>query len=367
MAWPDPQEVAVLTIDGVDYRNWETVQVTHTRYTSPYIWAKFTCAEDIPPPKNYAAMRIIPGQLCTITLGGQLALTGQVSTRQVFFDDKRHYVEIQATSKVEPFASSSIVHKTNEYKKTTAKKHIDEIIAPIGLKLMVLGGHLPENIFSRISHAPGTTMQDGTEMVLRQLGNYPLSSTPEGDLAVEAATGSAGQDTVYEGDLGRPKILAGREVIRNMGIANGLWTMTQTEATNTTWGTKAGHEPFHDGTFTGLLDSPFSFGWAPLVTALELPQLNPKAFLAGRARAEQELQTVDLITVIVTMRGWMRPSGGLWSLWQKVQVISPMLVMDTSIPALIVKSIVFSQDNRGGTTTTLELCNERALGAPYIG
>jgi prophage tail gpP-like protein len=63
---------------------------------------------------------------------------------------------------------------------------------------------------------------------------------------------------------------------------------------------------------------------------------------------------------LVTVHGWLRPSGGLWDRNQTVFVTSPMLIMNQE--PLITKVVTFTQDNETGARTTLELCNPSALG-----
>lgn len=359
MVWPNPQEVAVLTIDGYDYADWESVQVKHSINAHPFYTVRFTCSEALPISKNWDVMRIKPGQWCTVSLGGQIAISGWVFTRQVVVDARRHYVEIQAGSDAMPAAYSSIIHKTREFKNIKAESFLKQIISPLGINFSVIG-KLPEAEFPRISIEPGTSVLDAAELVLRQVGNYPMTSSPQGGIRV-VADHTAGEDTIYEGNLGNPPYLEGREVIFNPGMASGMYGVAESEANDKKWGTKVTHEPFHKDGF----NFPFVGGKAPLETVLEIPNINPQQFLAGRVTAEKELQGSDEITVTVTVQGWMRPSGGLWDIDQKVHVVSPMLVMDGSL-ALIPKNITFSQENQGGTRTTLELCNQLALSSAQL-
>src|SRR5882724_4837521 len=169
-------------------------------YQHPFFTVRFTCSEGMPLSKNWAVLRIKPGQWCTVTLGGKLAISGWVFTRQVVVDARRHYVEIQAGSDAMPLAYSSVVHKTGEFKKTTAEKFLKQIIKPFGIKFEIIG-KLPQTEFERISLEPGTSAFEAAEMVLRQIGNYPMTSSSEGGLVV-VAEHSNGEDTIYEGDLG---------------------------------------------------------------------------------------------------------------------------------------------------------------------
>src|SRR5512143_3112097 len=115
LTWPDPKTVAVLNVNGTKYKDWETIMVKQTLFVPPFYWCRFTCSEGMPISKNFAAMQIKPGAYCTVTLGGVLAFTGKVETRQVYYDAHRHYVEIQCASNLEQLSSSSIVKNDMEW------------------------------------------------------------------------------------------------------------------------------------------------------------------------------------------------------------------------------------------------------------
>lgn len=353
MVWPNPKEVAVLTVDGAEYSDWKSVEVVHALREHPYYKVRFTCSEGLPLANNFALMRIAPGQWCTVKLGGVLAVSGFVYSRQVFYDARNHYVEIQAGSDTMPIAYASIISKTGELKNVTAEQAIRSWVGPLGINFSVEGGSLPQDKFPRLSSAPGETVLERTEETLRQLGNIPLTSRPQGGLV--AAVGPIdGGHTFVEGQ----DIKEGREVIFNPGMMSETYGVAHDEGDDQKRGAKITHAPF----LADIINSSWAAGYAPLVTVLELPTSNQR-LLSGRNLAEKELQGGDLITVIVTVQGWMQPEGGLWKRNATYYVKSPMLVMDGRIP-LRSKTVRFMQDDHGGTRTVLELCNELALGWP---
>jgi len=354
-SFPSPQDIAVLEIDGMQYGEWESVSVRHAYYDVPFVTARFTCSEAQPIAANYAALRILPGQWCKVYLGGQLMMSGYVATRQVFYDAFRHYVEIQAVSNVASMAYTSIISKTHELKNVTAEQAIRSWLAPSGIQFRVEGGALPSRKFPRIAHAPGTPIIEMVETVLRQLGSYPLRSNPQGELVVEAGESSQ-TDTVTEGI----DILEGREIIQNLGMAKGSYGIGEQPGNDKTNMTKSAHEVFKANPYSNAAVEQY----APQVIAAEHP--GDVQNMSGRANAEQLLQTQDTINVIITVRGWFKPSGGIWTCGQKVMVKSPMLVMDGSID-LKAKTITYSQDNRRGTRTVLELANPLALDKMNVG
>lgn len=354
MVFPRPEETAILIVGGREFRDWESVSVTWELRQHPYLRFRFTCSEGFPLSKNFAAMRIVPGMECTVILAGQQIVDGVVSTRQVFYDARRHHIEIQGASDTMSIAQASVVHKTGEFKDKNYQQYATELLKPFPMiNFVVAGGQLPSTTFPRISIPPGTSVLEALELPLRSLGGIQLTSNPQGDL-VAVVGPFGGQDTVYEGDLGRPSILEGRELIYNPGMASGIFSIGQKPGNNDEWGAKASHVPYHGNPFQSLAPS-----YAPQAVPLEIPAWT-KDFLKGRSQGGQAWQQRDEVTVFATMQGWLRPSGGLWSAGQMVTVVSPMLVMDGGL-SLQLKSATFTQDDKSGTRTVLELMNEAAL------
>ena len=86
----------------------------------------------------------MPGAICTVTLAGQLAFTGKVTTRQVFVDARRHHIEIQCANNLE-LETSSVISKTMEYKNNTPEQIIRSVLKPFGINLVVENGQLPQH------------------------------------------------------------------------------------------------------------------------------------------------------------------------------------------------------------------------------
>jgi prophage tail gpP-like protein len=344
-------ELAVLEINGKLYQDWETVSVVHQKQKNPFFSYRFTCSEAMPLAKNFGVLQIKPGDTCQVTLAGQQAVFGYVNTRQVFYDSKRHYVEIQGSSSVAGLAYSSAISKTMESKNVTAEQYIKSLLKPVGINLKVEGGQLPQTKFDRLSIAHGTTILEAIEHPLRMLGNFPLTSNTKGDLVVSAGTTGKGGDFV-EGK----NILEGREIIYNEGMATHIYPVAQNPGTDKKSMVQVASAPFLKQNFDGLgLISRF----LPAVIPTELPA-QAKTQLASRASTDNSLMNGDRVTLFITVQGWLNPSGKLWDIQGTYSVKSPMLLMkgDEKLQAY---AITFSQDNERGSRTLLELRNDAAM------
>lgn len=354
MSWPPPTEQAILIVNGARYTDWESVMVRHALREQPPYRCRFTCSEGMPLAKNFAVMRIKPGDHCTVMLAGNLAFSGKVETRQVYYDANRHHIEIQCATFVE-VATSSVISKTGEWKDKTFQQIGQDVLGKLGLNMVFEGGAPPSHKFPRVSAIPGETVHDFLDTLARGLsksgGGLGLSFTSniQGDFVVIMGP-NGGQDSVVEGQ----NIIIGREIVYNPSMAGSAPAISQGTGDNENWGAKVASVPF----FQESIDT-FGKSFVPGVIRNELPNFD-KGLLQGRATSEGLWQQGDQITVVATVYGWLRPSGGLWYRDQTVIVTSPMLIMDGT--SLIAKSVTFTQDNSTGTRTTLELCNPAAIG-----
>lgn len=353
MVWPNPNELAILTVNGVDYQDWETVYVKHSLKDRPAYQYRFTCSEDSPIAKNLGVMRIKPDDLCSVTLAGQPAITGKVYSRQVFYDAHRHFIEIRGASATLDLSGTSAIVPNQELSNVTYQQLIEALLKPYNKKLVVEGGSLPTIPFDRVRVANGETIEEVADRYARALTqntdiSISFTSNPQGDfvILVGAATGS---DNLAEG----VNILEAREIIYNVHMASGHSSVGQRPGNNQQWGTKV-TQLYHQ-----IAAKTFGTSIIPVISKMPFPAWNT-TFLQGFSSNNRDWQGEDQITVYVTVHGWLRPSGGLWYRGQKVQVKSPMLILDGD-ENLIARNITFTQDNNNGTRTTLELVNATAL------
>lgn len=348
-------EIATITVDGTVFKDWESVVVRDVENDSSD-YCMFTCSEGSPLSHSIATMQIRPGQKCTVSLAGDLVITGKVETRQVAYTATAHGIQIIGQAYTRALTLGSVVHKTREFKKKSFQQITDELVKPFGIKFKPIG-QISQKVFERLNIAHGETPWAVIERLAR-LRNVTLGTDVDGSLTGRTEWPSTG-DSLIEGQ----NILEARETmttISNGDNDNSHFKITQQPPTgDKDWGAKAAQQ-FHADQFNNLFVFGGSGSYVPLVTALEHP--GDKDDAQTRGETEQTQRANEELRVDIVVQGWLRPSGTLWKAGTTVHVKSPMLIVDE---VLKIKEVEFSQDSKAGTRTTLTCVREAVPGHKY--
>jgi prophage tail gpP-like protein len=299
----------------------------------------------MPLAKDFASIRIRPGDHCTIMLGGQLAISGYVETRQVAYTGEQHGVELSGHSKTKALADGAVMHETMEWKNKPFQRIVTDILRPFGIQLKPLTA-LPNKPFERVNVAPGQSAWNTIEELARDR-KIVLGTDTQGNLTARVGGATGGGDAVIEGR----NILEGREVM----------SINQGGGPNTSMSQQTGtdYRPQHENAHTpnasadNKVKMPGPGVYAPNTNIADRP--GDKTDMKNRSDNESTKRGQEQLQVTIVVQGWHKPSGGLWQPGQSVQVRSPMLILDEP---LILKSANFTQDNKSGTRTTLELTRD---------
>ena len=337
-----PQEVAEISVNGRKYRDWESVTVKLAEGESNPSF-RFTVSEGKPLSKNFADIRIRPGDHCTIKLAGELAITGYVETRQVAYTGEQHGIEISGVGYTKAMADGAASTDTgNEFRKKSFKEIADTATKQHGLTFKALTP-LPNRPFERASIPPGESWWNFLETLARQR-RITLGTDKEGNLTGRCYFEGGGAQLV-EGK----NILEGREVmtINQGGGPNDA--VGQHGANNLNFGPKVTH-----GAKSSSKANVSTGGkgvHAPNRQLAEHPGMKEDTDL--RSNHESDQRGAEQLQVTIVVQGWLKSGGGgLWKPGEKVHVKSPMLIVDETLDLV---SATFTQDNKSGTRTTLEL------------
>ncbi|HKD37302.1 MAG TPA: hypothetical protein VKB78_10890, partial [Pirellulales bacterium] len=110
----------------------------------------------------------------------------------------------------------------------------------------------------------------------------------------------------------------------------------------------------HNGTDASQLHCTVA-GGANHPSMIETPAEQPvksQDEVCERAMFEAQWRESTEISAYITVQGWLYDGANLWEPGQHIHVKSPMAMLDLVMAA---QSVTFTQDERGGTETTLEL------------
>jgi prophage tail gpP-like protein len=336
-------EIASITVGGRTFRDWESVTVKMVEGESNHSF-KLSVSEGAPLTKNFGSLQIKPGDHCTITLGGELAISGYVETRQGGYSATQHGIQIIGHSYNKAAADGAVMHKTMEFKNQPLQQIATSLLKPFGIKFVPKTA-MPTKKFPRVNVAPGTSAWHQLDTLARQR-QVTLGTDKQGNVTGRTFF-MGGGDALIEGK----NILEAQEVM-TMNMGDGPYNQkSQTPGGNVNFGREAAGPT--SKTDSRPLGESSKGVHAPQVALNEHP--GDKDDTKARGNMESQRRGQEQLQVTITVQGWHKPSGGLWEPGTKVQVQSPMLLVNESLKLM---SATFTQDSKSGTRTTLELTRE---------
>jgi prophage tail gpP-like protein len=334
---PKSSEVAQLVVAGTTFEDWETVWVQH-RWADGWPLFRFTAAERAPLPTLWTSLQFKPGDLCTILLGGQLAITGVVLERQTAYDAGNHSVQLSGAGMTWGAATSSVDSKDGNFDRMSLKPIADKVTAPFGVNVLAVG-QIDATPFDRLQAQPGELVFDFLDRIARVRG-VTLGSDHLGNLLLIGQHSNPIVQQLTEGE----NILKMQCVVSNEKMSS-VYATTGQKAVEDGTGMRESAEM--QAKAQGSLKNIFKF----LETVTEQPVKN-QSELEARANYESVQREGTLIIAYVTVQGWLRDGKNLWRTGNDVWVYSPMAMLNM---AMKIQTATFTQDSKSGTTTTLEL------------
>ena len=334
------EETATIVVNGRRFSDWETVMVQH-RWNEAYPVFKFTTADQIEVPMDWRLLQFKPGDDCAIYLGGQLAITGVIITRQVAYDASNHGVMLDGVGITWWAHRASIVPQGNEpvgnFDNMSFQQAAQQVLAPTGIQLVTVGT-LDATPFVRLQSEPGETIWAFLERIARPRGIVMGSDHLGNFLAIGQHTFSPTADLIEGVNIKKAQVTITSQDLYSKYIVYG-----QTAASDDQNGTDASEQK---GEVGGS-----SRRYSPRLTTAEQPVWS-QAEVQARAAAEAIWSEGTIIQATITVQGWMRPSGGLWKAGSDIRVWSPMAMLDM---VMKVQSVTFMQSRQEGTESVLDL------------
>lgn len=338
-------EVATIIVRGRKFTDWESVWVQH-RWAESSALFKFTAAERDPYPTLWQRLQFVPGDICTIYLGGVLALNnGIITDRQVAYDPGNHGVQLLGRSLTYYAAQSSTDHKDENFDGKTFEQVARTVLAPYPVGIKVVGTLNPRP-YARLRGPKGATIWDFLETIARPRG-IVLGSDHLGNILLIGDHSFAIDADLIEGqNIKKCQCLIS---IQNLYARYG--GMAQSAGTD-------GHSGKQSNELYAEVQDKFPTAAYNLFTS-PFPVWD-EAELREEVDNEARWHKGTKIQATITTYGWFQPRApNLWRAGQNVQTKSPMAILDRVLKA---QTVTFTQDNTNGTETTLDLVAPWLLG-----
>ncbi|MBT1509401.1 hypothetical protein KIP88_02705 [Bradyrhizobium sp. SRL28] len=334
---PNPQEVAQLILGSLVFEDWETVWVQH-RWQQAWPMFKFSSTEgDL--PMEWAKLQFKPGDPCEIMLGGQLAVTGIITNRQVAYTSTEHGIQLSGVGKQWGPATSSVPMSDNKnnFDNKNAEDAIRKAITQVGGQLKVIG-EVDKQVFERLQAHPGELTWDLASRIAR-MGCATMGTDHLGNFLLIGEHAFPVTQQLTEGDnILKMQCVFSNEQMYNEYALTGQFAVSdeKTQRQSAEMRAKVG----------GVMDQ--ALRYIEIVT--DQPVKSPEQL---QRRANYEALQADGTQVVanVTVQGWLRNGVDLWHCGDLVYIKSPMCPLDL---AMKIQTATFAQDSRAGTTTLLE-------------
>jgi prophage tail gpP-like protein len=336
---PNPAEVAQLAVAGIKFEDWETVWVQH-RWQDGWPLFRFTAAENATMPTFWTALQFKPGDPCQIILGGQLAITGIILTRQTAYDAANHSVELSGAGRTWAAATSSIDQQNNKgnFDNMPITTICNKIFADFGVNVVQIGT-VDQTPFDKCQSHPGELTFDFADKLARTRGATLGSDHLGNVLLIGDHSYPVVQDLIEGQNIMKMQCIISNEMMSTeysiLGQAPNAEEMSASQAAEM------------EAQVPGTLKNFRKF----IQTVAEQP-VKSMAELQSRAAYEARFREGTLIRAYVTVQGWLRDGSNLWRCGDDVFVLSPMAMLSF---VMKIQTITFQQDSQSGTTTVLEL------------
>ncbi len=288
---------------------------------------------------EWAKLQFKPGDPCTINLGGQLAVTGIITNRQVAYTGTEHGIQLSGVGKQWGPATSSVpmTDNKNNFDKKNAEDAIRKAVTQVGGQLKVIGT-VDKELFDWLQAHPGELTWDLACRIARMacatmgtdhLGNFLLI----GEHAYPIT------QNLIEGDnILKMQCVFSNEQMYNEYALTGQFAVSddKTQRQSAEMRAKA----------TGIMEQALRY----LEIVTDQP-VKSEAQLKRRANYEALQADGTQVVATATVQGWLRNGVSLWQCGDLVYIKSPMCPLDM---AMKIQTATFAQDSKAGTTTQLE-------------
>jgi prophage tail gpP-like protein len=341
---PDPAEFCEVVANGQRLRGWTHVEVAR-EFGAAATEFKLTAADADAAGLADAASRLPAGTEVQIVLAGTQVANGLIYVRQGAMNPRSRSLMVQGLSRTAELVIASHIAKGGQYKGYSFEQIANAVTAPFGIKFQWAA--MPADAAKPFRDPQvfiGETAFSFLERLARQRG-IKLHDDEHGNLIGDDPAQGGGQTATLEEGKNIWSIVT---VTRDDTVFSRLDAIGQQKGDDNVFGKSASQ-------VRATATDPAVQRYRPLMIVAEEP--SNQADLQSRVNREIEERRWTAVQVQATVRGWLKPGGGLWNVGEYVDLKAPWTLPTSDGTArLFVQSVTFAQSpETPGTITTLGL------------
>lgn len=325
----DAQNVVSLTVDGMDYSGWKSVEISAglerqaRDFNLGITWKWADQKIDVP---------IRQGAKCQVSIGDDLVLTGWVFSTPVSYDDKQITRSITGRSLTADLVDCAAVNKPGQWNNQGVLSIVKALAGPYGISVR---SEIPEG--SQLSDHTIKPGETAFESIDRLLTLFRVFSTDDArGMAVLAKPGSEGRafDSLVVGQ----NVKSGDASLDFSGVFSEYRVLGQKSGTDDEYGAKAAEVS------ATLTDDRVTRRRTMIIQ--ESGQMTSELAKA-RANWERSTRMGKALSTSYTVYGWRQSNGQLWKHNMIVRVIDPIIGFERD---MLIAEITYSLSDQGMTT-----------------
>lgn len=332
------EDVEVL-ISGTPYSGWESVSITKNLES---ISGSFSVAVMDRWRELVESWAIKPGDECSVSIGGNVVITGWVDGIDTSFDKESRSITIKGRDKAADLVDCSIVTKDSQLKNKTLTEIATTLCEPFGITVKAetdVG-----KPFDKWDVTQGETVFENLNKAAKLRGVLFISDEYGNLKIVRSASDRAG-DALVQGE--------------NILSASGTYDDSQRFSDYTCKGQKKGSDKENGKTVAHSKDEAKDSGvkrYRPLMVTGEGG--TDKATATNRAQWEATTRAAQAFRMTVDVVGWRQSSGELWKVNQVVPVTCGFAGV---IGDLLISGVTYEKSEDSGTVCRMELVRPDAF------
>ena len=329
----DTANAVSLTVDGLDYGGWKSVEITAGLERQA---RDFTLRITWQWPGQTVSLPIRQGSKCQVRIGADLILTGWIFATPISYDDKQITLTITGRSLTADLVDCSAINKPGQWKNQGVFNIVKALAAPYGLAVR---SEIPETgSLSDHTVEPGETV---FESIDRLLTLFRVFSTDDAKGSVVLAKPGSEGRAVDALELGE-NVLSADAPLDFSTVFSEYHVLGQRSGTDDEFAEQAAE-------ITASVSDERTTRKRVLIIH-ENGQMTP-ALAKSRANWERGQRMGKALSTNYKVQGWRQSNGQLWRHNMLVRVVDRLIGFDRD---MLIAEITYGLGPQG-TTTTLVL------------